>query len=354
MNKILAIFVVLVLLVSFGSQYSLAGTGVVFSEDFDDTLDGWLLDSCQILDASQSCSIVQSEFAQPPASYHPLDPAISDPYWGVVKISDSGGGTCSGPVDARYSKEFVAPSNGEYRIESVIGVTNCAGCIETATLYIDGVQIFQRDGINGSVDPLTNQKLFFESLDLNLDQGTHEIGIGLASTVTCGGEFHAAFDNILVSAITPAITCGSGTTLIGNECEADVTQNDLDSCNADLTIADDNLITCNTDLTTCNANLSSCSDDLTTANEDLATCNGDLSTCSADLTMATDDLNMCIGDLGTAQDDITELELQLTGQTDIEICHKPGTNQENTIQVSVQQLQGHLNHGDIFDACAAP
>jgi hypothetical protein len=209
-----------VLIGSFGlSQSAFAET--IFSENFDGTLGGWTLDSCTVLDSSQSCSIIQSQFAQPPTSFNPLDEAISSPYWGVMRISDSGGGTCSGPVEARYTKDFSVPSTGEYQIEAVIGVTNCAGCIETATFYIDGIQIFQRAGINANVDLTDNQTVFLETFNMNLNAGTHSIELGVGSTVTCGGDFHAAFDNIVISSVVPPLTCGAGTVEVSNECVVD-------------------------------------------------------------------------------------------------------------------------------------
>lgn len=216
-----AFFILLVS--SLGVNSAFAGAEVIFVEDFDDTLDGWSQSICHTLDASQSCSILQSEFAQHSSSFHPLDPAISEPYWGVVKIFDSDNGTCSGPVEVRYSKEFVVPSTGEYNLETVIGVTNCAGCIETATLYIDGIQIFQRAGINANIDPTDNQTVFLESFTMNLDEGTHSIELGLGSTVTCNGNFQAAFDNIVVRSVVPPLTCGEGTVEDENQCVVDPT-----------------------------------------------------------------------------------------------------------------------------------
>ena len=204
------------------NQIAFAGTEVIFFEDFDDTLAGWTQTLCQTLDASQSCTIIQAEFAQPLSSYRPLAPAISEPYWGVVRIFDSDASSCSGPVEARYSKEFVVVNNGEYQIKAVIGVTNGAGTIETATLYIDGLNVFQRSGINAYFDPITNQKVFVESATRELDVGTHSVELSTHSTITCNGEFYGAFDDIEISRIIP-LTCGEGTVEFENQCVVDPT-----------------------------------------------------------------------------------------------------------------------------------
>jgi len=96
--------------------------------------------------------------------------------------------------------------------------------------------------------------------------------------------------NITVESAEPEVTCGTGTTLNAdtNECEADVTKDDLDELKAIIE---------------------------------------------------------------SLEDIIAYLESILFGESDAEICHKPGTNAEKTKQVSVQALQGHLKHGDKIGAC---
>lgn len=95
---------------------------------------------------------------------------------------------------------------------------------------------------------------------------------------------------ITVESAEPAVTCGTGTTLNTdtNQCEADVTQDDLDELKAIIE---------------------------------------------------------------SLKDIIAQLESIILGETDAEICHKPGTNAENTKQVSVQASQGHLKHGDTLGVC---
>jgi hypothetical protein len=41
----------------------------------------------------------------------------------------------------------------------------------------------------------------------------------------------------------------------------------------------------------------------------------------------------------------------IAAQNKVELCHRPGTPAEHTIQVAESAIQAHLNHGDTIGAC---
>ena len=75
------------------------------------------------------------------------------------------------------------------------------------------------------------------------------------------------------------------------------------------------------------------------AEDNLDACNADLQTIY--------DYNPCMaGTIETVIQCFEDLNSIILGESDVEICHNPGKNNQSTMLVNIQALQGHLNHND--------
>ena len=191
-QKFLAGIVALVLVAGMTSP---AFAETVFEENFDGAIAGWaqnlaLSDTTNTGATFDPCPGLDTVLLQG-------ESAPSAPNWGYVQATLSGGdGT---PINVVCEKSFDVADDGMYTVSTVLGTSDCDGCVETATLYIDEVPIFTADG-EGPSGPfvLTNISTPIP-VEIPLTAGTHMIQIENAATVAFSGEFRASFADIEIS-----------------------------------------------------------------------------------------------------------------------------------------------------------
>lgn len=210
MDKVL-FFVLFVasLSILLSSQESSAVSEIVFEEDFDGILTGWIESVCNtagpINQIEQICRIDQTTNLFDP----PNEPPNSLPNWGFVEIEDTGlnVGSATTPIEVRYQKSFNVVTEDDYDVSVWLGIRDCQGCNISTQLYIDGILIFEKIGPDIQQVPAGPHK-FFEQSIVHLTSGTHNVEMAMHSTGALFGNFRASFDDIMIQRESPTQVIG--------------------------------------------------------------------------------------------------------------------------------------------------
>jgi len=192
-KAIFSTMIATVLIVSL-AQSSHQATEIVFEENFDGVLSGWIETVCNRNDPpTQVCILGQATVLFDP----PNEPAPSAPNWGFVEIFAGGGGGVTTPIEIRYQKTFNVAEEDDYDVSAWLGIKDCSGCNISTQLYIDGILVLERIGPNLDNDPVGPHD-FFEQSVVHFTAGSHNIEMAMFSTGAISGHFRASFDEILI------------------------------------------------------------------------------------------------------------------------------------------------------------
>lgn len=194
----------------------------VFEEKFDTPLVGWSESICnRNTPANQICSIGQAPTLHTP----PFESPSSLPTWGYVQIAATPPGNDNVPVEIRYEKSFTVTTPDTYSVESFVGIMDCGNCVISSQLFIDGIPVISKSGVDTAVEPALNSHKTFETTTIPLLAGPHTVEIAMHSTGAISGDFRASFDDIKIFTDTPTLpplTCGVNTIQVNNECIPDL------------------------------------------------------------------------------------------------------------------------------------
>jgi len=171
---------------------------VVFEENFDNGLVGWTESVCIRNDPTrQTCEIGQATELNnaPPNNLSPH----SLPNWGFVQVNDVAHPSPPGSPEVRFQKTFNVIDEDDYDVSAWLGTKDCGGCNISTRLYIDGNLIFEEIGIGPSLAGREGElREFFRQTVIHLTAGTHDVEMGMFSTVANAGQFRASFDDIQI------------------------------------------------------------------------------------------------------------------------------------------------------------